>query len=97
MIIEGDKKREESMAFEILKNIDHNVSARLGRLAIKGRKVLETPNFLAVSSRGVLPHMTPDVIIASTRIEGVHMALEDCEFVSIRKCINHVRTFCSSL
>lgn len=41
---------------------------------------LPTPNFLAQSSRGVVPHLTPDVLrdIAGGVIEGVHFALEDC-------------------
>jgi queuine tRNA-ribosyltransferase subunit QTRTD1 len=48
-------------------------------MIVEGRKDLETPNFLAVSSRGVIPHMTPDVIAASTQIGGIHMAIEDCK------------------
>lgn len=65
--------------FEILSHVDPNViSPRLGRLCVQGRKELDTPGFMAVSSRGVVPHITPDVI-ANTQIGGIHMALEDCE------------------
>ncbi|KAI9744206.1 MAG: hypothetical protein M1818_002358 [Claussenomyces sp. TS43310] len=56
---------------------DHPSSARLGRLKMSGRKSLETPNFLALSSRGVVPHITPDVMIKHTKFDGVYMALED--------------------
>jgi hypothetical protein len=63
-----------------LEETNANSSARLGKLAMKGRKVIETPNFLAVASRGVVPHITPDVISQHTSIGGVHMALEDCKF-----------------
>jgi Queuine tRNA-ribosyltransferase len=55
-------------------------NARLGELAIKGRKVIQTPNYLAVTSRGVVPHITPDVMSQHTGIGGVHVALEDCKF-----------------
>jgi queuine tRNA-ribosyltransferase len=71
------------VTFKILSDVDPNVAApRLGKLAVGGRKEIETPNFFAVSSRGVIPHMTPDVIRASSQIGGVHMALEDCMLYS---------------
>lgn len=75
------KKGAKSLSFELLGVTDpHAAAPRLGLLAVKDRKVLETPNFVAVTSRGVVPHMTPDVIAASSRIGGVHMALEDCKW-----------------
>jgi queuine tRNA-ribosyltransferase accessory subunit len=65
--------------FEILSHVDPNAAgARLGRLSFQGRRDIDTPNFFAVTSRGVLPHLTPDIISAHTQIGGVHMALEDC-------------------
>jgi queuine tRNA-ribosyltransferase subunit QTRTD1 len=65
--------------FEVLSHVDPNAGGpRLGRLSIPGRRNLETPNFFAVTSRGVIPHLTPDVIAEHTRIGGVHFALEDC-------------------
>jgi queuine tRNA-ribosyltransferase len=54
--------------------------ARLGHLVLKDRKPIETPNFLAITSRGVVPHLTPDVVLEHTQFSGVHLALEDCEF-----------------
>jgi queuine tRNA-ribosyltransferase subunit QTRTD1 len=71
-------KRKE--LFETLSPVYLNViGPRLGRLTVHGRNQLDTPNFLAVTSRGVVPHMTPDVVASSTDIRGVHMALEDCK------------------
>lgn len=67
-------------AVHAAKVIDANSNARLGELAIKERSVIRTPNFLAVASRGVVPHITPDVLSEHTVIGGVHMALEDCKF-----------------
>lgn len=66
------------LSFEILGT--HGVGgARLGRLVVPGRKDIETPNFIAITSRGVVPHISPDVIFTSTQFGGVHMALEDCK------------------
>jgi len=77
-------ERARKLAFEVLGHVDPNIiNARLGRLSIAERRDVETPNFLAVSSRGVIPHMTPDVISASSKIAGVHMALEDCKLATI--------------
>jgi queuine tRNA-ribosyltransferase len=82
--MEGTK----GVSFELLSNADPNIAARrLGRLSVRDRKALETPNFIAVSSRGVIPHMTPDVVAASSQIGGIHMALEDC------KLDGHVKRF----
>jgi queuine tRNA-ribosyltransferase subunit QTRTD1 len=71
-------RKQTNLSFEILSNPDSTSGARLGRLAIEGRKALETPGFIAVTSRGVVPHMTPDVVAAHAQFGGVHMALEDC-------------------
>lgn len=66
--------------FQLLSHADPNAAGpRLGWLSLPNRRDLETPNFFAVTSRGVVPHLTPDVISAHTRIGGVHMALEDCK------------------
>ena len=65
--------------FEILSHIQSGNGPRLARLSLEGRNQINTPNFFAISSRGVLPHLTPDAISAHTQVRGVHMALEDCE------------------
>lgn len=68
------------VSFKVLGDGDpNNTRPRRGRLSVKDRRDLETPNFIAISSRGVVPHMTPDVIMASSQIGGVHLALEDCK------------------
>lgn len=66
------------MRFEILKSIASDGStARLGRLALPKRPVLETPNFFAITSRGVVPHLTPDNIARYGSFPGTYMAMED--------------------
>ncbi|KAM0255223.1 hypothetical protein ACHAQJ_005987 [Trichoderma viride] len=52
-------------------------AARLGKMSLPGRKVIETPNFFAVTSRGAVPHLTPDNFRKHTSVSGVYMALED--------------------
>jgi queuine tRNA-ribosyltransferase subunit QTRTD1 len=69
-------------SFETLGSVDPSViGPRLGRLKFEGRNELNTPNFIALTSRGAVPHMTPDVVAKHTDIRGMHMALEDCEFI----------------
>lgn len=74
-------QEELHMKFDILKTIaSDGVTARLGRLALPRREAIDTPNFFAVTSRGVLPHVTPDNLARYAKFPGVYMAMEDCEF-----------------
>ncbi|KAK2623794.1 hypothetical protein QTJ16_006975 [Diplocarpon rosae] len=74
----GCSKKGKSLTFEIVSHADSSLLApRLGRLSLPGRRDLLTPDYLAVSSRGVVAHITPDVITSHTQFTGVHMALED--------------------
>lgn len=54
-------------------------SARLGKVALAGRNAIQTPNYFSITSRGAVPHLTPDVVLENTDFGGVHMALEDCK------------------
>jgi len=63
-----------------LNSLNTESCVRTGTLALQGRRAVETPNFLAITSRGSVPHITPDVLLEHTGIGGVHIALEDCEF-----------------
>ena len=79
--IDSNSEMSKKFLFRILSRADPSVvGPRLGLLAVLGRKHLETPNFVAITSRGAVPHITPDLISSQTNIGGVHMALEDCEF-----------------
>lgn len=76
----GLPRTGKKMIFELLSHVEPSIAGpRVGRLSIQGRHPFETPNFFAISSRGVIPHVTPDFISAHIRIGGIHMALEDCE------------------
>lgn len=51
--------------------------ARLGRLSIPGRRQIDTPNYTAITSRGAIPHLTPDNVTKHTNFTSAYMALED--------------------
>lgn len=54
------------------------LAPRLGRLSLGGRKPISTPAFLGNTSRGVVPHMSPDNFSKHAASNGVYVALEDC-------------------
>ncbi|KND93828.1 Queuine tRNA-ribosyltransferase-like protein [Tolypocladium ophioglossoides CBS 100239] len=64
--------------FEILSSAaTDGCAARLGRLAFAGRRAIETPSYTAVTSRGAVPHITPDNLSKHTSVETAYMAFED--------------------
>ncbi|KAI8959043.1 tRNA-guanine transglycosylase [Daldinia sp. FL1419] len=68
----------ENGMFNILKSVTKEGGApRTGCLALPKRKLINTPNYIGLSSRGAIPHMTPDVVSKYTEFTGSYMALED--------------------
>ncbi|GME66355.1 Queuine tRNA-ribosyltransferase-like protein [Neofusicoccum parvum] len=67
---------EEMLTFEVLKPAAV-LAPRLGRLSIPGRATLSTPHYLAVTSRGVVPHLAQDILKRHTDISSLYIALED--------------------
>lgn len=67
------------MEFEILRSaLVEAGAARLGRLAFPGRRPIDTPNFFAATSRGVVPHLTPDNLVRhDDLVRGTYLAFED--------------------
>ncbi|KAK5164502.1 uncharacterized protein LTR77_009708 [Saxophila tyrrhenica] len=63
--------------FTIIKSVGRATEPRLGRLHILGRDTLETPHYVATTSRGVVPHITQDLFARATGINGVYVPLED--------------------
>jgi hypothetical protein len=68
----------EMLNFKVVSALSRQ-GPRLGRLTKAGRNAVQTPNYVANTSRGVVPHISPDVLSDHTRIPGVYMALEDCK------------------
>ncbi|KAK8040772.1 tRNA-guanine transglycosylase [Apiospora phragmitis] len=68
----------DDMPFKIIQPaLEHGLAARVGRLATANRTPLDTPTFVGVTSRGAIPHLTPDVVSKHTDIRAAYMALED--------------------
>ncbi|RDA89991.1 hypothetical protein CP533_2688 [Ophiocordyceps camponoti-saundersi (nom. inval.)] len=66
------------MTFRLLSSATSNrCTARLGRLTLPGRRIIETPSYAAVTSRGCVPHLTPDNLKKHTSLGAAYMALED--------------------
>ena len=68
--------------FTIVKSTAATLSPRLGRLSLPGRNAIETPHYLGLTSRGVIPHLSQDNLARLSSISGVYAALEDCEFLA---------------
>lgn len=67
------------MSFTILKSATEATRARLGRLTCKDRRAIETPHYIGITSRGVIPHLSQDTMARKTHLRGVYIALEDCK------------------
>ncbi|KAI1320513.1 tRNA-guanine transglycosylase [Xylariaceae sp. FL0255] len=71
-------ERDGRALFKIVKSVVGDGSgARVGVLSFPKRRPIETPNFLGLTARGAVPHITPDNVIKRTELGGVYMALED--------------------
>lgn len=75
---QNSEQNKDMLSFQILRS-SSNGGARLGKLAINGRKTLDTPHYIGHTSRGVISHLSHDTFRNKTRIDGVYVALEDCE------------------
>lgn len=53
---------------------------RLGELLCGGRRAIKTPNYVATTSRGVIPHITHDTLQKHTAVSSIYLGLEDCGF-----------------
>lgn len=73
----------EQLQFNLLSSPDDELinQGRSGFLTVPRRPFgrIETPNFLAITSRGTLNHVTPDILQEHLELSGIHLALEDCE------------------
>jgi queuine tRNA-ribosyltransferase subunit QTRTD1 len=55
-------------------------AVRTGVLSLPNRQSIKTPHYLALASRGAIPHLTQDNVAKHTNIRGAYMAAEDCMF-----------------
>ena len=67
----------EMLHFTLAQVRHQHLIPRLGSV-ISGKKRIPTPNYVVPTSRGVVPHLTPDLLQRHTKIGTVYVALEDC-------------------
>ena len=69
------------LPFELLSPDTWEDGPRIGRLSFPNRVPIETPHYVAISSRGAVPHLTQDMMRDNTQIGAIYVALEDCELL----------------
>ncbi|KAI1827772.1 tRNA-guanine transglycosylase [Xylaria intraflava] len=70
-------ERDGRTIFNILKAVNDGIGARLGTLSLPTRRPIDTPNFIGLTARGAIPHVTPDNLSRRSDVGGVYIALED--------------------
>lgn len=70
---------KSAVSFDFASIESEDSGPRLGRLSFQGRKTIDTPHYLALSSRGTIPHLSQDMVRDNTAIGSLYVALEDCE------------------
>ncbi|KAK2794731.1 hypothetical protein FQN52_007501 [Onygenales sp. PD_12] len=68
---------DEMFSFSLLSSAPTLLAPRLGRLALAGRKAIQTPNYVPITSRGALPHVSQDMMKEHTPIGSLYAAFED--------------------
>lgn len=64
--------------FTITKSTAATLAPRLARLALPNRNAIDTPHYIGITSRGVVPHLSQDNFAKISSIKGVYTPLEDC-------------------
>ena len=70
---------DEMLSFVLSQSEVYGIGPRLGQLLRHGRTLLQTPHYIAPTSRGVVPHISHDVLQRHSSIRGAYIALEDCQ------------------
>ncbi|KAI0115692.1 tRNA-guanine transglycosylase [Nemania sp. FL0031] len=79
-------ERDERAMFKILKAaVSDGVGARVGTLSLPKRRPIDTPNFIGLTARGAIPHLTPDNISQRSELGGAYFALEDFMEITRKK------------
>ncbi|KAI9037040.1 tRNA-ribosyltransferase family protein [Aspergillus affinis] len=72
------RPQDEMLNFTLLNpTTSSTLTPRLGNLAIAGRKTISTPHYIALTSRGAVPHIAHDVMQKQTAIGSLYFGLED--------------------
>jgi hypothetical protein len=70
-----------TVKFETIQHKDSKISARIGTFELSRDNghvlVLKTPGLMAPSSRGVVPHLSPDQLVRVADLGWVHAPFEN--------------------
>lgn len=69
----------EMLSFTFRQAVSNGLGPRVGQLLRSGRAAINTPQYVATTSRGVVPHVSPDLLRKSTAVSAVYIPLEDCK------------------
>ncbi|KAI9807200.1 MAG: hypothetical protein M1825_005918 [Sarcosagium campestre] len=65
-------------SFDIIRTLGNaRIGPRLGVLNVADRLPLQTPNYISSTTRGSIPHISPDVLKSHVNVRSIHVALED--------------------
>ncbi|CAD6572564.1 MAG: hypothetical protein ASARMPRED_005457 [Alectoria sarmentosa] len=65
------------VSFQLSRPQSDKDEPRVGRLTFQGRSPIDTPHYVAVSSRGAVPHLSQDMMRDSTSTRALYTAVED--------------------
>jgi len=73
----GSTPMPDVLKFELLKTSAEQLAPRLGNLLTRSGGTINTPHYIANTSRGLVPHLSQDMLIKNTQLQGVYLAIED--------------------
>ncbi|EFW16060.1 hypothetical protein D8B26_006213 [Coccidioides posadasii str. Silveira] len=68
---------DEMHGFTLLNSAPSILAPRLGRLCLKGRKPIQTPHYVPITSRGAVPHVSHDTMRDHMSVQSLYAGLED--------------------
>jgi len=72
----------EMLSFTLTQlKLSPRTNLRLGTLLGQGRPPITTPHYVVPTSRGIVPHLSHDIMQRQTSISMAHVALEDCKTI----------------
>jgi queuine tRNA-ribosyltransferase accessory subunit len=73
----------EMLVFTLKQAVSNELGPRVGQLLRRSGRArgaaIDTPHYVATTSRGVVPHVSHDVLQKSTAVSVVYISLEDCK------------------
>ncbi|KAK2748491.1 hypothetical protein FQN57_000624 [Myotisia sp. PD_48] len=68
---------EDMINFNLVAYPAAQLASRIGRLCRTGRKPIQTPHYVPITSRGIVPHITHDMMRDHLSLSSLYVGLED--------------------